>query len=136
MEVYKFIAPVLLVLFICVTNALNPDGTCDSDSDCPLSFYHCCSGTIWCCPSGYICTGSSTCLSIGVIVGPIVGLVVLIVCVVVCCVCYKKKQQTQGVVMSPQTTTQPGYGQPAAYGQPQGYGQPAAYGQPDLSAKQ
>ncbi|XP_061165705.1 uncharacterized protein LOC133174621 [Saccostrea echinata] len=110
-------------------SALDSDGTCSSDSDCPLSFYHCCSGNIWCCPSGYICTGTATCISIGAIVGPIVGLIAIIVYVVVCCICYKKRQQTPGVVYNPQTT-QPGYGQPQAYGQPQTYGQPQPYGQP------
>lgn len=118
---------------ICTTEALNADGTCNSDSDCLLSFYHCCTGTIWCCPSGYICTGSATCISIGVIVGPIVGLVLLVVCVVVCVVCYKKKQQTPGVVFNPQTQVNPGYGQQAPpYGQQTPpYGQQVPpYGQP------
>uniref|UniRef100_A0A8W8IEU1 Cysteine and tyrosine-rich protein 1 n=1 Tax=Magallana gigas TaxID=29159 RepID=A0A8W8IEU1_MAGGI len=106
------------IYMLCITEALNADGTCNSDSDCPFSFYHCCTGTKWCCPSGYICTGTSTCIGIGVIIGPIVGLVVIIACVVVCCICYKKKQQTPGVVFNPQA--QPAYGQSnPAYGSPQ-----------------
>lgn len=48
-----------------IISALNDEGTCNSDSDCPFFFYHCCTGTKWCCPSGYICTGTSTCIGIG-----------------------------------------------------------------------
>ncbi|XP_056005099.1 uncharacterized protein LOC130050128 isoform X1 [Ostrea edulis] len=34
------------------------------DGDCPIG-YSACSDTIWCCPSGYICTGTATCISVG-----------------------------------------------------------------------
>lgn len=45
--------------------ALNPDGTCSNNKDCPFSYYHCCTGTKWCCPTMTICTGTSTCIGIG-----------------------------------------------------------------------
>ena len=31
---------------------------------CNVGYSHC-KGYIWCCPDGYVCTGSSTCISIG-----------------------------------------------------------------------
>lgn len=45
--------------------AMNPDGTCSSNRDCPFSYYHCCTGTKWCCPTMSICTGTSTCIGMG-----------------------------------------------------------------------
>lgn len=72
------------------------------------------------------------------IVGPIVGLVLLVVCVVVCVVCYKKKQNTPGVVFNPNIQVHPSHGQQSQpfgqqappYGQqppPQGQQQPQPY---------
>lgn len=37
-----------------------------------------CSGNRWCCPDGYICTGTATCLSIGGVAGIAVGCLTLI----------------------------------------------------------
>ncbi|XP_061192857.1 uncharacterized protein LOC133201074 [Saccostrea echinata] len=71
-----------------------------SDIFCPPNYHHC-DGTLYCCPSGYICIGSATCLHLAVIIGPIVGLVVLIACVVVCCICCRRRRSTPGVVYSP-----------------------------------
>lgn len=71
-----------------------------SDASCPYD-YHYCEGTIFCCQSGYICTGTTTCLHLAIIIGPIVGLVVLIVCIVVCCICCRRRRATPGVVYSP-----------------------------------
>lgn len=131
--------PLLIILGFLSLAFVKGDLACYSDSDCVLSGYHCCSGSIYCCPDGYICTGTLTCISIGVIVGPIVGAIVLIISCVVCCVCYRRRRnlpatasygqqaQPQVAVSYGQQTT---YGQPQAYGQPQGYGQPQAYGQP------
>lgn len=101
---------VCLICLFCATEALNPDGTCSNNSDCPFSYYHCCTGTKWCCPTMTICTGTSTCIGIGYIIGPIIGLVVLTVCIVVVCICRNRKQRTPGVVYNSQTTTQPGNG--------------------------
>ncbi|XP_062605406.1 uncharacterized protein LOC134267200 [Saccostrea cucullata] len=64
---------------------------CDSDSQCPYG-YHCCTGTDWCCSSGYICTGTATCLSVGIIVGPIVAVVIIIALVVLWC--YRRRRAT------------------------------------------
>ncbi|XP_061180097.1 uncharacterized protein LOC133188617 isoform X1 [Saccostrea echinata] len=96
---------VLLVLILDFTEASNPDGTCDSDSDCTDPNYKCCTGTVWCCPPGYMCTGGSSCLSIGLIIGPIVVVIAIIACVVVAIFCYRKRQHTAGVVYNPHGVT-------------------------------
>ncbi|XP_033759376.1 uncharacterized protein LOC117341626 [Pecten maximus] len=57
--------------------ALGQFGVCTDDSECLLAGYHCCKGTIYCCENGYMCTGTGTCISYGVIIGPVVGFVVL-----------------------------------------------------------
>ncbi|CAG2208992.1 unnamed protein product [Mytilus edulis] len=106
--------------------------------------YNHCTGYDWCCLDGYVCTGSSTCLSVGAIIGAcigaIAGLVFFIVLIYLCC---RTKKGTVGTVVTrPGVNTtvigqqqygQQAYGQPPAYGQPQ-YGQPMygqqQYGQP------
>uniref|UniRef100_K1QA56 Granulin n=1 Tax=Magallana gigas TaxID=29159 RepID=K1QA56_MAGGI len=65
-------------------------GVCYSDSQCINDGYHCCKGKDFCCPFGYICSGSRTCLSIGTIVGPIVAVVALIISCTIGCVCYRR----------------------------------------------
>ncbi|XP_063425951.1 uncharacterized protein LOC134709736 [Mytilus trossulus] len=78
----KLICFVLTCIFASVSAAV-----CQSDSQCKDG-YHCCKGTIWCCPSGYACTGTSTCLSAGIIAGIVIG--VLVVIISVAAVVYKK----------------------------------------------
>ncbi|XP_063398860.1 uncharacterized protein LOC134683474 [Mytilus trossulus] len=91
--------------------------------------YNPCSGTDLCCPDGYVCTGSSTCLSIGAIVGAcigaIVGLVFFIVLIYLCC---RSKKGTVGTVITHPGAHTTVVGQ-QQYGQ-QAYGQPPVYGQP------
>ncbi|XP_071160428.1 uncharacterized protein [Mytilus edulis] len=91
--------------------------------------YTLCSGSYWCCPDGYVCTGSSTCLSIGTIVGAcigaIVGLVFFIVLIYLCC---RSKKGTVGTVITHPGANTTVVGQ-QQYGQ-QAYGQPPVYGQP------
>ncbi|XP_062597539.1 nectin-4-like isoform X2 [Saccostrea cucullata] len=65
---------------------------CYSDSHCEDSTYHCCKGTIYCCPLGTICTGTINCISIGTVAGSLVGGVVLIISCIVCCVCYRRRK--------------------------------------------
>ncbi|XP_022344731.2 uncharacterized protein LOC111137540 [Crassostrea virginica] len=98
--------------------------------------YHCCSdSTGYCCPDGYICSGT-ICISLTVIIAPVViGVVVIIVIIVIVIAC--KKKRAQGVIIAPntnvgynvqqQTTHQYGQqpGQPGSYP----YGQPAHPGQ-------
>nr|XP_022337554.1 uncharacterized protein LOC111133424 [Crassostrea virginica] len=123
---------ILTLLAFLVISVVQGDLTCSSDDDCALIGYHCCHGSIYCCPDGYICTGTLTCISIGVIVGPVVGGIVLIVSCVVCCVCYRRRRNrlpaTVGYGQQPQVTVSSGqqvsYSHPQAYGQSQGYGQP------------
>lgn len=58
---------VCLICLFCATEALYPNGTCDSDADCHslvIENLFCCIGTEWCCPYGYDCTGTSTCKGI------------------------------------------------------------------------
>ncbi|XP_048746586.2 uncharacterized protein LOC125659080 [Ostrea edulis] len=93
--------PLVCLSFLCVcVILLSCEVEAFSDLACPAN-YHYCEGTIYCCPSGYICTGTSTCLHLAIIIGPIVGLVILIVCVVVCCICCRRRRSTPGVVYSP-----------------------------------
>ncbi|CAC5398045.1 unnamed protein product [Mytilus coruscus] len=107
--------------------------------------YHSCTGYDWCCPDAYICTGSSTCLSIGAIVGACIGAIVgLVFFIVLIYLCYRSKKGTVGtVVVHPGVHTtvvgqqqygQPVYGQPPQYGHPQ-YSQPQ-YSQPQYSQPQ
>ncbi|XP_061180095.1 uncharacterized protein LOC133188615 [Saccostrea echinata] len=136
MDTCKIVLMILIFCFIYLFTVTDAYETCYSDSQCPLSSYHCCTGTRYCCPWGTVCTGTINCISIGTIVGPIVGGVVLIISCIVCFVCYNRRrrqvpppavvygQQQQVVAIGQQTT----YGQPQAYGQ-QTYGQPPAYGQ-------
>lgn len=105
---------------------------------CLFSSYHLCTGYDWCCPNGYVCTGSSTCLSIGTIVGACIGgLIGLALFVVfIYCVCFKKKTSSPGTVIVTQqagvvTTNQTGQQQLL---QPLvGYSQPPNYGQVNYS---
>nr|XP_011429816.1 uncharacterized protein LOC105329988 [Crassostrea gigas] len=91
-------------------------GVCYSDSQCINDGYHCCKGKDFCCPFGYICSGSRTCLSIGAIAGPIVGVVILIIGCATCCVyCRRKRNQTP-----PQMATYGQQGGTVALGQQQG----------------
>lgn len=98
--------------------------------------YHCCSQSSgYCCPDGFVCSGS-ICISLVVIIAPIViGVIVIIVIVVVVIAC--KKKRAQGVVIAPssnvgynvqhQQTTAYQYGPPGQPGQqPMNY----QYGQP------
>ncbi|XP_078310842.1 uncharacterized protein LOC144618525 [Crassostrea virginica] len=84
-------AGIMTLLWLCCMAALGPSLVrgCQSDSEC-ADGYHCCTGTIWCCPSGYMCTGSSSCISVGVIVGPIVVLVIIIILVAL--YCYRRRR--------------------------------------------
>nr|XP_022287127.1 uncharacterized protein LOC111099910 isoform X1 [Crassostrea virginica] len=147
----------VFAMLIAVTHAYGYYGTgvCYSDSQCIDSGYHCCTGTSYCCPWGYVCSGSRSCLSIGTIVGPIVGGVVLLISCIIGCVCCRRRRNQQPpptvtygqtnatVVQGQQSYGQQAYGQPPAYGQQangqqaygqqaygqQAYGQPTAYGQ-------
>ncbi|XP_060078614.1 uncharacterized protein LOC132558104 [Ylistrum balloti] len=69
----------ILISFVAVLfpAALGQLDVCTSDSECLLTGYHCCKDTPFCCEDGYMCTGSGTCISYGVIIGPCVGFVVL-----------------------------------------------------------
>ncbi|XP_063426043.1 uncharacterized protein LOC134709839 isoform X2 [Mytilus trossulus] len=93
--------------------------TFGSDYSC-FSGYHHCSGTIWCCKDGYVCTGTATCLSIAAIVGISIGCLVSFgVFVALICVCYcrsrGRRANTNGTVMQPQGASvgQQGYPQTA-----------------------
>lgn len=113
-------------------------GVCYSDSQCINDGYHCCKGKDFCCPFGYICSGSRTCLSIGTIVGPIVAVVALIISCTIGCVCYRRRRNqtpppmvTYGQQQGTAAYGQQAYGQSQSSGPPPNYGQAtASYGQP------
>lgn len=68
------------------------------DWTCFFTGYFQCNGYEKCCPDGYICAGTSSCFSIGSIVGicigGVIGIVTLIVFIYLCC---RKPQRIQGV---------------------------------------
>lgn len=138
-----------LAVFVIVVPAVNcyygfpRYGVCYSDSQCINDGYHCCKGKDFCCPFGYICSGSRTCLSIGTIVGPIVAVVALIISCTIGCVCYRRRRnqtpppmvtygQQQGTAAYGQQQGTVAYGQ-QAYGQSQSSGPPPNYGQATAS---
>ncbi|XP_071165878.1 uncharacterized protein [Mytilus edulis] len=102
--------------------------------------YHHCTGYDWCCPDSYVCTGSSTCLSIraivGICIGGLFGLAIFISCIYFSC---KKQKGRVGTVLThPDVNTtvvgqhqygEQAYGQPPAYDQTQ-YSQPSSFAQP------
>ncbi|XP_063426034.1 uncharacterized protein LOC134709829 [Mytilus trossulus] len=63
--------------------------------------YHHCTGYDWCCPDSYVCTGSSTCLSIraivGICIGGLFGLAIFIACIYYSC---KKEKGRVGTVLT------------------------------------
>ncbi|XP_052104299.1 cysteine and tyrosine-rich protein 1-like isoform X1 [Mytilus californianus] len=89
--------------------------------DLCYSGYHHCSGTSWCCPNGYVCTGTTTCLSTGLIVGIVIGCLVGVgIFIGVICACVRHRNnagtllQTQGgahVVTAQSGQTYPQSGQ-------------------------
>ncbi|XP_022345712.1 uncharacterized protein LOC111138162 [Crassostrea virginica] len=97
MKAVAILGSLCLWMVICSSSV---EGFDLDDIACPPG-YHYCDGTLYCCPSGYICTGTSTCLHLAVIIGPIVGLVLIIACIVVCCICCRRRRSTPGVVYSP-----------------------------------
>ncbi|VDI81983.1 Hypothetical predicted protein [Mytilus galloprovincialis] len=112
MKLITLISVILVILFQCISNIKGSDYSC-------FSGYHHCSGTIWCCQDGYVCTGTATCLSIGVIVGIaigcLVGFGVFVAVICVCCCRGGRRANTNGTVLQPQGASvgQQGYPQTA-----------------------
>ncbi|XP_052103852.1 uncharacterized protein LOC127737305 [Mytilus californianus] len=112
--------------------------------------YHHCSGSQWCCPNGYVCTGTQLCLTVGAIIGIVIGVLfgvgIVIAIIVICCRRGRSSsrgtrlQAQSGVVIMPpeqQGYHQTGYSQ-AAYpqtGYPMAAFPPTGYQQESLPLK-